>query len=239
MANDTLLHPERVLAVCAHPDDLEFGAAGTVARWTRNGAHVVYVVVTDGSKGSDDPEMTGERLSEMRMAEQRAAAEVLGVAEVVFLGYPDGEVFNTPALRGDIVHQIREHRPDVIVTLDPTNRFPGGNRINHPDHIAVGDTTLNAVFPLARDRLTFPEHEAEGLAPHKVLNVLLSFTGEPNEWVDIAETVDVKIAALKRHVSQVGGRRNFDEYVRERARATAEGTPFEYAEAFRRITLKK
>lgn len=239
MSDDTLLQPDRVLIVMAHPDDAEFGAAGTIARWADAGAHITYVVVTDGSKGSEDPEMTDERLSKLRMKEQRAAAEVLGVAEVVFLGYPDGEVFNTIELRRDIVRQIRLHKPDVIMTLDPTNRFPGGNRINHPDHLAVGDTTLNAVFPLARDRLNFPEHEAEGLEPHKVLEVFLTFTDQPNEIVDIEDTIETKVAALEQHVSQVGDREDFDEYVRERTRETAEGTPYDYAEKFRRITLSK
>lgn len=239
MTNDTLIQPDRVLIVMAHPDDAEFGAAGTIARWANNGAEITYVVVTDGSKGSEDPEMTGERLSKIRMKEQRAAAEVLGVSEVVFLGYPDGEVFNSIELRRDIVRQIRLHAPDVIMTLDPTNRFPGGNRINHPDHLAVGDTTLNAVFPLARDRLNFPEHEAEGLEAHKVLEVFLTFTDQPDEVVDIGDTIETKVAALEQHVSQVGGRDDFAEYVRRRSRETAEGTPYEYAETFRRITLSK
>lgn len=236
---DTFIQPQRVLAVLAHPDDPEFGAAGTIARWARGGVAVTYVIVTDGSKGSDDPEMTGERLSTIRIAEQRAAAEVLGVAGVVFLGYPDGEVFNTMELRRDIVRQIRLHRPDVIMTFDPTNRFPYGNRINHPDHLAVGDATLNAVFPLARDRLNFPEHEEEGLKPHKVLEIFMTFTNEPNEWIDIHSTIGVKVAALQEHASQVGYREEFEEYIRQRARETADGTPYEYAEAFRRITLER
>jgi LmbE family N-acetylglucosaminyl deacetylase len=157
---------------------------------------------------------------------------------VVFLGYPDGEVYNTPDLRRDLVRQIRLHRPDLVVTHDPTARFIGHTWINHPDHRAVGDTALDAVFPLARDRLNFPEHEREGLAPHKVLNVFLTPTNEPNEWVDISATLDLKISALWEHRSQIGDPEALAARIRQRAQDYAEGTPFAYAERFRRINLR-
>jgi LmbE family N-acetylglucosaminyl deacetylase len=236
--NSDLFKAKRVLFIVAHPDDPDFGAGGTTARWVCSGAQVTYVVVTDGAKGSQDPELDGDRLSQIRQAEQRAAAQMLGVSQVVFLGYPDGEVYNTPDLRRDLVRQIRLHRPDLVVTHDPTARFIGHTWINHPDHRAVGDTALDAVFPLARDRLNFPEHEREGLAPHKVLNVLLTPTNEPNEWVDISATLDLKISALWEHRSQIGDPKALAARIRQRAQDYAEGTPFVYAERFRRISLR-
>ena len=232
-----LLEIQRVLYIAAHPDDPDFGAGGTTARWARNGTRVTYVVVTDGSKGSHDPGLAGKQLTQIRQAEQRAAAALLGVSEVVFLGYPDGEVYNTPALRRDLVRQIRLHRPDLVVTHDPTARFIGNVWINHPDHRAVGDTALDAIFPLARDRLSFPEQEHEGLTPHRVLHVLLTPTNEPNAWVDISETLDLKIAALLEHRSQIEDPDGLAARIRQRAQDYAQGTPYTYVERFRRISL--
>jgi LmbE family N-acetylglucosaminyl deacetylase len=240
MERSSFTNPRSVLVIVAHPDDPEFSAGGTIARWVRGGTQVTYVIVTDGSKGSNDPTTTSERMKQVRKAEQLAAAKVLGVSEVVFLGYPDGEIYNTVELRRDLVRQIRLHRPQVVVTHDPTARFVGYAariRINHPDHRAVGDTALDAVFPLARDRLNFPEHEREGLPPHKVLDVFLTSSNESNEWVDIGETIEQKIAALWEHRSQIGDPQQLAEYVRERAREIARDTPYTYAERFRRITL--
>lgn len=229
--------PNRVLFIMAHPDDTEFSSGGTIARWTDAGTEVIYVIVTDGSKGSNDPKMTPERLARIREEEQRAAARVLGVSEVVFLGYPDGEVYNTPQLRRDLVRQIRYYRPDLVVTFDPTTRFWGNARLNHPDHRAVGDTALDAIFPLARDRLNFPEHEQEGLKPHRVLDIFLVGSNEPNFAVDITSTIERKIEALLCHRSQIGNPDELADYIRQRARLMAEGTPYEYAERFRRIVL--
>ncbi len=234
-----ILHPKRVLFIAAHPDDPEFGAGGTIARWIRNGAQVTYVIVTDGSKGSNDHDITSDELVRLRQAEQRAAAKILGVSEVVFLGYPDSQVYNTLELRRDLVRQIRLHRPDLVVTHDPTTRFIGDTYINHPDHRAVGDTALDAVFPLARDRFNFPEHECEGLSPHAVSNVLVRPTNEPNEWVDITETIELKISALREHRSQIADPETLATRVRQRAREYAKDTPYAFAERFRRITLRR
>ncbi|MDH5507417.1 MAG: PIG-L family deacetylase [Anaerolineae bacterium] len=236
---NTFPNPERVLVICAHPDDPEFGAAGSVACWAQGGAEVTYIIVTDGSKGSADPEMTREQLVKLRQAEQRAAAETLGVANVVFLGHPDGEVYNTPELREDIVRQIRRYRPDVLVTHDPTARIIANSYINHPDHRAVGDTVLDAVFPLARDRLNFPQHEAEGLKPHNVTDIFLLFTNEPNFWVDISPTIDKKVAALVCHTSQIGEPEELEERIREGAKERAAKVSFDYAEHFRRVRLPR
>lgn len=237
--NNDFLQPERVLFIVAHPDDPDFGAGGTTARWARDGAQVTYVIVTDGSKGTNDPTLAGAELFQVRQTEQWAAARVLGVSEIVFLGYPDGEIFNTPELRRDLVRQIRIHRPDVVVTHDPTARFFGHNWINHPDHRAVGDAALDAIFPLARDRLSFPEHEREGLTPHTVLDIFLTSTNEPNEWVDITETLELKIAALREHRSQISDMEGLAERLRQRAQEYAEDKPYPYAERFRHITLRR
>jgi LmbE family N-acetylglucosaminyl deacetylase len=231
--------PERVLVIVAHPDDPEFGAAGTCAVWASQGAEVTYVIVTDGSKGSAEEHMTREKLIELRETEQRQAAEAVGVNQLVFLRQPDGEVSNTYELRELLVRQIRKFRPDVLVTHDPTSRIVGGRYLNHRDHRVVGDTTLDAIFPLARDRLNFPEHEAEGLAPHKVLDVFLIFSDQPNYWVDITPTVEHKIKALQAHTSQVGDPDELAERIYERTRSAAEHVSFEFGEPFRRVQLRR
>lgn len=231
--------PKNVLVICAHPDDPDFGVAGTVAKWASQGAKVTYVIVTDGSKGSPDRNMTKEKLIHLREEEQRKAADILGVAEVVFLGQPDGELRNTFELQEMLVRLIRTYKPDVLVTHDPTARIVDNAYLNHIDHRVVGDAVLDSVFPLARDRLNFPEHEKEGLEPHKVLDIFLLFTNEPNYWVDITNTIDKKIAALKTHVSQIGDPDKLEERIRERARLRAKKVSFEYAEIFRRVRLQR
>jgi LmbE family N-acetylglucosaminyl deacetylase len=230
--------PERVLLIVAHPDDPEFGAAGTVARWTQAGTEVTYIIVSDGSKGTADPDMTGEELAHIRQREQFAAAEVVGVKNVTFLGFPDGHIFNNLELRRELVRQIRLHRPELVVTHDPTTYIINNTRINHSDHRKVGETVLDAIFPLARDRLNFPEHEKEGLESHKVLDIFLLFTDQPNCWVNISNTIDKKMAALAAHDSQVGAHfQKLEERIRERCRKAADDQNYEYAEIFRRITL--
>ena len=229
--------PERVLVVVAHPDDPEFGAAGTVALWASRGAQVTYVIVTDGSKGSAEKEMTREKLVALREAEQRKAAEAVGVSEVVFLRLTDGEIENNDTLRELLVRQIRSYKPDVLVTHDPTSRIVGGSYLNHRDHRTVGDAALDATFPLARDRLNYPEHEQEGLDPHKVLDVFLIFSDQPNYWVDISSTIELKINALQAHKSQIADLDELPDRIRERGRAVAEKVSFEYGETFRRVQL--
>ncbi|MFQ6059487.1 MAG: PIG-L deacetylase family protein [Anaerolineae bacterium] len=228
---------QRIMVIVAHPDDTEFGVGGTVAKLTQAGKEVTYVICTNGDKGSSDPEMTSERLAEIREQEQRVAAQLLGVKEVVFLGYRDGELMPTLELRRDITREIRRYKPDAVFTQDPTTRYIGQVYINHPDHRAAGEAALAAVFPSARDRLTFPELAAEGLEPHKVREVYLTLTLAPDYWVDITDTLDLKIAALMEHRSQFEDPQRIVEWVRERARQVAEGQGMSYAEAFKRLTL--
>lgn len=196
--------PKRVMGVFAHPDDPEFFCGGTFARWAAEGAHITFVLATSGDKGSSDPEMTGERLIAIREEEERNAASALGVKEVIFLRYPDGELQPTLALRRDIVRLIRLKQPDIVVTCDPTVFWFGDRALNHPDHRAIGEATLDAVYPTARDRLNFPELERdEGLAPHKVRHLYICGTYSPNVKVDVSDYVETKIRALREHKSQI------------------------------------
>src|SRR5437867_4078566 len=170
---------ECALVIFSHPDDAEFGAAATIAALVARGARVDYVVTTDGGKGTDDPGVTPEQLAATRIAEQRAAADVLGVGAMVHLGYPDGYLPPAPDLRRDIVRQIRRFRPDVVIAQNPQRRLDGNPFIAHPDHLATGEATLAAVYPAARDRLNFPELIAEGLEPWKVRQTLVTGVEQP------------------------------------------------------------
>jgi LmbE family N-acetylglucosaminyl deacetylase len=231
--------PLRVLVVCAHPDDAEFGAAGTVAAWAKAGREVYYAIITRGDKGSGDPEMTSERLAQIREREQREAAAVLGVKEVVFLGFRDGELVADLTLRGAITRAIRQFRPHILITQDPTALFYNNRFINHPDHRAAGLATVDAVYPTARDHLQFPKQLAEGLQPHKVAEVFLIQSEEPDILVDISETIETKIAALQKHASQFEDANALGERVRERAKELGEQGGMDYAEAFRRIIIRR
>src|SRR6187551_902395 len=176
---------ERVLVVISHPDDAEFGAAATIAHLTAGGARVDYVVTTDGGKGTDDPAVSPAQLTATRQAEQRSAADLLGVSEIVHLGYPDGYLTPSLDLRRDITRQIRRFRPDLVLTQNLQRRLDHNPFIGHPDHLATGEATLASVYPAARDRLNFPELLEEGLEPWKVRQVLLIGVEQPNLWVDV------------------------------------------------------
>jgi len=235
--------PTTVLVVAAHPDDPEFGCGGTSALWASQGKEVYYVVCTSGDKGSSDPEMTSQKLVKLREAEQRAAAEAIGVKKVFFLRMPDGELTPGLPLRRAIVKAIRKVRPEIVCTHDPTTVYTD-NSINHPDHQAVGHATLNAIYPTARDRLNFPEQEAEGLEPHKVREVYLWGSREPNTWVDIEPAFEAKVRALTCHKTQIAKPEELAKRMRERAENQAkswqgEGEPPRMPEAFRRIQLNR
>ncbi|MDP2859609.1 MAG: PIG-L deacetylase family protein [Bacillota bacterium] len=222
-----------VLVIMPHPDDAEFGAAGTVARWTREGKDVVLAVCTNGDKGTRDRDMLPETLARIREDEQLASADVLGVKEVVFLGHPDQGLEETPEFRKEIVRLIRTYRPETVVTVDPYRRY-----VHHRDHRICGQVVLDAVFPYARDHLAYPDLLAQGFEPHKVRQVLLWGAEEPNHRSDITQTFALKVAALRCHESQVGDRfPELEERLRKRATALAEGESFELAEAFYRVEL--
>ncbi len=222
-----------VLVIMPHPDDSEFGCAGTVARWAREGKRIAYVVLTNGDKGTCDRSLTSEKLSAIRQKEQKAAAKTLGVKQVVFLGHPDQGLEDSPELRRDIVRQLRLFRPDTVVTLDPYRRY-----IWHRDHRIAGQVVLDAVYPYARDHLAYPDLLAEGLEPWKVKEMYLTASEDVNKRLDITDTFDLKMAALACHQSQVGDRiPELTERLRKRAREAAKGTKFELAEAFHYIAI--
>ena len=218
-----------VLVIAAHPDDSEFGAAGTVAQWVQAGRRVTYVVCTSGEKGTSDPSLTPELLAPIREEEQRAAARTLGVQEVVFLRRPDQGLEDTPEFRKLIVRMIRTYRPSVVMTSDPYRRY-----IWHRDHRIIGQVVLDAVFPFARDHLAYPDLIAEGLAPHKVQELYFWGAEDINHRSDITATFDLKIAALRCHKTQVRefNRGNPEEWLRQRCREMAAGESFGLAEAF-------
>jgi LmbE family N-acetylglucosaminyl deacetylase len=239
MPDDALPTPERVLVVAAHPDDIEFGAAGTVARWVAEGASVRYLIATRGDKGSDDPDADPVEIAVVREREQRDAAAELGVEGVDFLDEPDGQVEVSLRLRERVAYAIRAFRPEVVMTHDPTVLFVNNEWVNHPDHRAVGQVTVDAVFPTARDPLNFPEHRREGLESWKVAELYLWSTNEANQLVDIGSTIDRKVAALARHASQF---RSFDDiarWVRRRSEELGERAGYAAAEGFRRVTLAR
>lgn len=225
--------------VAAHPDDPKFSAGGTTAKWAADGVEVYIALTTNGNKGSPDAEMSGQRLAAIRRAEQLAAAEATGAKDVVFLDNNDGELVNNLDLRGQIVRVIRMYRPDVVLTHDPRTIFSRGRFLNHPDHRATGQATLDAIYPSARDPLSFPEHLVEGLQPHKVLDIYLFGTSEPDTWIDIADVFDKKVEALRCHKTQIRNPEELEQRIRERAKQAAEGQNMELAEAFCRIQMAR
>ncbi len=231
----------RAMVVVAHPDDAEFGCSGTVAKWCGEGWEVVYVLCTDGSKGTGDRQLTARDLARIRRQEQLAAAEVLGLKEVVFLGHEDAMLEPTLELRKEITREIRRYRPDILVCTTPQRNLDGGWGVGHPDHLAAGEAALSAVFPTARDHLTFPELLGEGLEPHKVSEVWVMMHPEPDQFVDVTDYICTSAKALAQHTSQIGGKgeKEVGEMMREWRRRRAEGKPMEYAEAFKRIILDR
>ncbi len=224
----------QVMVVTAHPDDAEFGAAGTVARWVREGKKAIYVVCSSGEKGTNDRSIKPEKLAQIREQEQLAAAKLLGVREVVFLHYPDQGLEDTPEFRKDIVRQIRIYQPETVLVADPYRRY-----LWHRDHRITGQVTLDAVFPYARDHLAYPDLLEEGIQPHKVREVLLWGSESPNYRSDITDTFDIKITALRCHQSQVGNNLvpDLENRLRQRAKQMAKGENFELAEAFHRVEI--
>ena len=226
---------ERVMVITAHPDDSEFGAGGTVARFVKQGCEVAYCIVTNGNKGSSDRTMTPERLVTIRADEQRNAARVLGVERVSFLGYPDGEVEDTRDLRRDVSREIRRFRPDLVICQNPNRTYNLG--ASHRDHRTVGGVVLDCVYPLARDHLAFPELLPE-FEPHKVREVYVMQWNEPHVVNDITDVMDLKIKALACHASQFADFSAVEKRVRERNKELGAARGYAYAETFDRIVIQ-
>jgi LmbE family N-acetylglucosaminyl deacetylase len=227
------------MSIHAHPDDQEFTVAGTLAKWARAGSAIVTVCLTRGTAGSNDStpaDMTRDKLAPIREREQRRACERLGIGEVVFLDYEDGMLEPTLALRRDVTRLLRRYRPDAVVCGDPTVRFYGNRYLNHPDHRAAADVALDAVFPSSETRFIFPELLDEGLAPHKVTRVFIHGADRPDTFVDIAAVLDLKIAALREHESQLGPWDPTD-MITGWARMQGQRAGLKAAEAFRLMVL--
>lgn len=232
------LQPRIVLGVAAHPDDLDFGAGGTMAAFARQGAEVYYLILTDGCKGTSDRSLRPDTLVKTRQAEQKEAARVLGITDVFFLDYVDCELKNIMQLKKDIVRNIRKLRPDVIVTMDPTMVYSAKyGIINHTDHRAAGQATLDAAYPLARDHLSFPDLLAEGLEPHSIKTALLTNLDRHNFAMDISATINQKMQALRAHASQMPKDSEPHAWVKEMAKEQGRNYGREYAEAFVRIDI--
>ncbi|MFC2022501.1 PIG-L deacetylase family protein, partial [Chloroflexota bacterium] len=225
----SLIANTQVVVTIPHPDDAEGRMAGTVARWAREGKDIIYVVCTNGDKGTNDPNVKSGELARVREQEQLAAAKILGVREVVFLRYPDQALEDTPEFRKEIVWLIRMYKPNTVVTVDPHRGY-----LDHRDHRITAQVTLEAVFPYAGSTYSYPDLLEQGLQPYRVKEMLFCGTENPNYYVDITDTIDVKIAALRCHKSQVGDRPEIEEWIRQRARMSAEGQDCELAEAFHR-----
>jgi LmbE family N-acetylglucosaminyl deacetylase len=222
------------MVIAAHPDDPEFGAAGTVARWAREGRSVVYVLCTSGEKGTSDRSLSSERLAALREDEQRAAAQVLGIKEVIFLRLPDQGLEDTPAFRKQLVRLMRTFRPRCVLTSDPYRRY-----IWHRDHRIVGQVVLDALFPFVRDHLAYPDLLAEGLQPHKVREALFWGAEDINFRQDITDTFDLKLKALRCHETQVRELKipDLEAWLRQRCREMAGLENFELGEAFHRVEI--
>ena len=227
----------RGMVVIAHTDDAEYGCSGTVAKWCAEGWEVVYVVCTDGSKGSSDPKMSSNRLVEIRQEEQRNAGKVLGLRDVVFLGYEDSMLEPSLALRRDIAREIRRYKPDVLICPNPVRQLDDHGWLDNPDHFAAGEAAMAAVYPTARDRLTFPELLEEGLEPHKVREVWVPWGEGQVYYVDVTDYIEVAVQALRQHVTQVV-EDDLDSEIKDWKARTGESVGFQYAESFKRFHLE-
>jgi LmbE family N-acetylglucosaminyl deacetylase len=233
--------PKLAMSIHAHPDDQEFTVAGTLARWIQAGCEVVSVIVTSGDAGSNEPtknESFKPELAQLRELEQKNANAVLGIKETVFLHYPDGELEPTLKLRHDLTRLIRKYKPDTVVTGDPQGVFYGNGYINHPDHRAAAQAALYAVFPSSETRLIFTDLLAEGYEPHKVKRLFVHGSDKSDTWVDISTTIVTKIAALRKHVSQLGDW-DPEKMIRDWSAGEGKEHGLDFAEAYKVMLLSE
>jgi len=236
--SDHAERPGRALVIVAHPDDADFGIAGTVARWIKAGTVARMVCCTSGDAGADDATIDPLALAVTREAEQRAAAAVVGYEGVVFLHRPDGALENDLALREQLVRIIRQFQPDAVMAMDPTVVIHADGFVQHVDHRNAGMAAIDAVYPAARNAMAFPHLvTSEGLAPWDVNQLYLFFTDTPNVWVDITETIETKIAALREHTSQLRKPEELEAMLRGWARENGERIGSAAAERFRWLKL--
>lgn len=233
------LHPRIILGVAAHPDDLEYYASGSLAKWAAAGAKVYYLILTGGGKGTTDPKLSSAELIARRQAEQQAAGRVIGLADIFFADFEDARLKNSLEVKREIIRRIRQVKPDVVVGWDPTAVYSAAaGTINHPDHRAAGQATLDAVYPLARDHLSYPELLAEGLTPHKVRTVLMMRDDSPNFISDISGYLDAKVDALQAHASQFPAGSPALESMKTTATELGRAYDLAAAEGFVRLDLR-
>jgi LmbE family N-acetylglucosaminyl deacetylase len=226
--------PAVALAVYAHPDDADVGCGGTLARWAKDGSAVHLIVCTDGGKGTRDPAVRPAKLAAQRADELEESSGIIGLATVANLGFPDGELLDTEEFRRTLVARVRALRPDVVCGHDPTAIFFGQDYFNHRDHRIAGLALLDAVAPAA----ALPHYFPDAGPPHQVSTVLLSGTLEPDDWVDVSDTIETKAAAVECHRSQFAGQSGWaGEAVRRRAAEEGRRAGVAYAEGFRRLNL--
>jgi LmbE family N-acetylglucosaminyl deacetylase len=230
--------PKDILVILAHPDDPEFFLGGTIARWIRAGHTVRYVLLTQGDKGAKDVTLTAKDITDIRIGEQQAACEFLGVASVDFMDYEDGYIVPDLEMRKRVVREIRKYRPQILVTCDPSNLFPSSQYINHPDHRYAGQVVVDAVFPAAGNHFFFMDLIEEGYPPHEVEEVWMSLTSQPDVRLDVTEFWEVKLAALKRHASQIGDLEAFEKRMTERVTDPETGQ-IKLEETFRVIKFRR
>lgn len=229
---------KEILVILAHPDDPEFFLGGSIAKWTKEGHRVRYLLLTKGDKGAKDDTLTGEAVAKLRMQEQASAAKILGISSVDYLDYEDGYLFPDIEMRKKVVRVIRKYKPQILVTCDPANLFPSQQYINHPDHRYAGQVVVDAVFPAAGNRFFFQELLDEGLDPHEVEEVWMSLTNQPDVTLEVTDHWDDRILALKQHASQIGDPVAFEKRMLARIQQD-EGAEFKYEEKFRCIKFRR
>jgi LmbE family N-acetylglucosaminyl deacetylase len=241
MSDENEFTPKRAMSIHAHPDDQEFTVAGTLAKWAKAGCEITSVILTSGDGGSNDPAHDASYkpvLANIREAEQSAANELIGIQQTIYLHLPDGELEPSVALRKELTKIIRTHKPEAVVTGDPQAVFYGNGYINHPDHRAAAQLATYAVFPSAGSRLVFADLLAEGFEPHNVKRLYLHGPEKPDTWIDISDCIDVKIAALKKHASQLGDW-DPEKMIREWAETEGKEQGMNYAEAYKVMVLEQ
>jgi LmbE family N-acetylglucosaminyl deacetylase len=240
MTNEKEYIPKRAMSIHAHPDDQDFTVAGTLAKWAKTGCEITSVIITSGDSGSNDVSKGADykpELARLRETEQLAANEVLGIQQTVYLHYPDGELEPSIALRKDLTKVIRHYKPDVVVTGNPEAWFYGNEYVNHPDHRSAAQAACEAVFPSAGTRLIFTDLLSAGYEPHNVKRLYIHGSEKPDTWIDISETIAIKIAALKKHVSQVDTH-EVDKWMHDWAKEEGKEKGLDYAEAFKVMILQ-
>ncbi|MBI2038295.1 MAG: PIG-L family deacetylase [Candidatus Nealsonbacteria bacterium] len=230
--------PNKILAIGAHPDDLDFSCAGTTAKLTRQGSEIVYLIISDGGKGSHKVKVSASKLAKIRKEEQKRAAKAVGVKEVIFLGLKDGEIENTKLLRKEIVKVIRKTKPDIVFSFDPAINFESPYR-SHRDHRLAGEAVFDAIYPASGNESFFPELLRQGYKSHQVKEIWFFGSPKPNKFIDIAKTVGDKIKALSYHQSQIVSLKEVEKRVKDWARSSGKKKGYKYAEAFRVVKFRR